>query len=102
MTTAPETATSPSKLIAAEVRAEIARRGLTMRQFALANGLNEMWLNRRCGRNAKVDMTLEDVSLIAAAIGTTTERLLSTWLPRLDSNQQPFGYPLESPLVVAA
>lgn len=88
-----------SRLIAAEIRAELARRGFTSRQFALQHGLNEMWLNRRIGRKASIDMTFEEVDQLAGMLDVDVQVLLAPWfkhganavLPRLDSNQQPFG-----------
>jgi hypothetical protein len=85
---------APSRRIAAEIRAELARQGISNRRLAVTMGVSYQWVNRRVGMHADVDLTFEEVDRIAAAIGVPTGRLVvsSGWLPRLDSNQQPFGY----------
>jgi transcriptional regulator with XRE-family HTH domain len=90
---------SPSRSIAAEVRAEVARQGLSLRKLALQLGVSHAWVTRRVSFGADVDLTLEDVDRLAAALGVPTTRLIvaSHWLPRLDSNQEPSG--LQSPQV---
>ena len=82
-----------SQRIAAEVRAEMARRGLSARRFALQLGVSNMWVNRRVGMHADQDLTLEDLERISSALGITWQKLLrdADLLPRLDSNQQPSG-----------
>jgi transcriptional regulator with XRE-family HTH domain len=89
------TAESPSRLIAAEVRAEMARRGISARALSLKlGGVSYMWVTRRIGVNADQELTFEDLDRIAAALGVPASKLIqdSHWLPRLDSNQQPSGY----------
>jgi len=83
-----------SQRIAAEVRAEMARRGLSARKFALQLGVSNMWVNRRVGMHADQELTLEDLERISASLGITWQKLLrdADLLPRLDSNQQPSGY----------
>lgn len=85
---------APSRRIAAEIRAELARRGITHRAFALMLGKNHMWVTRRIGMTAEQDLTLEELDLIARTLEVPTAKLIADakWLPRLDSNQQPFGY----------
>jgi transcriptional regulator with XRE-family HTH domain len=87
------TAPGPSRRIAAEIRAELARQGLSSRRLALALGVSYQWVNRRISPKADVDLTFEEVDLIAGAIGVPATKLVvpAQWLPRLDSNQQPFG-----------
>lgn len=73
----------------------MARRGLSARALALKiEGVSYMWVNRRVGMRADQNITLEDLELIARALEVPVAKLIadSHWLPRLDSNQQPFGY----------
>ena len=84
-------------MAAAEIRAEIARQGLSRRAFAMKLGVSYPWVARRIGTTADVDMTLEDIVKMTQALGISAQGLLSVLLPRLDSNQQPSGY--SSPLV---
>lgn len=94
---------SPSRRIAAEVRAEAARQGVSIREIARRLGVSQMWISRRVKLNGDVDLTFEELVRIAEALGVPAERLMidSGWLPRLDSNQQPSDY-LPIPLGAAA
>jgi transcriptional regulator with XRE-family HTH domain len=80
----------PSRRLAAEIRAELARRGLSNRRFAMMLGVNYMWVNRRIGMSANQDLTLEDLDRIAAALGVPTGQLVAAakWAP-WGSNPQP-------------
>ena len=82
----------PSALIAAEVRAELGRQQLSQRRFALMLGTPYSWVNRRIGA-VDVPITAEDIERMAKALNVPAQRLMSSWLPRLDSNQKPAGYP---------
>jgi hypothetical protein len=46
------------------VRAELARRGKSQREFALENEIDQMWLNRRIGRRATVPITVDEVEML--------------------------------------
>ncbi|WP_414673008.1 helix-turn-helix domain-containing protein [Kribbella sp.] len=81
---------APSQLIAREIRAELARQQLSNRRLALALGVSSMWVNRRISA-CETEITVEDVQRIAEALNVPVQRLVSAWLPRLDSNQQPAG-----------
>lgn len=83
---------APSQLIAREIRAELGRQQLTARRFAMKLGVSYMWVTRRLN-SGEVEMTVEDVQLMSEALGVPPERFVSAWLPRLDSNQKPTGYP---------
>lgn len=83
---------APSQLIAREIRAELGRQQLTARRFAMKLGVSYMWVTRRLN-SGEVEMTFEDVDKIAAALGVPATRFISAWLPRMDSNHQPAGYP---------
>lgn len=85
---------SPSRRAAAKIRAEAAYQGISLREVARRLGVSQMWLSRRVKVGADVDLTLEEIDRIAGALDVTAEQLLTNtgWLPRLDSNQQPFDY----------
>lgn len=84
---------APSRLVATEIRAELGRQQLSQRRLALMLGTNVAWINRRLSIAADVDLTFEDVQRIAKALDVPVQRLVSAWLPRVDSNHQPAGYP---------
>ena len=68
---------SPSRLVAAEVRAEMARRGISARALALKmGGVSYMWVSRRVGINADQELTLEDIARFAEALETTARYTL--------------------------
>lgn len=94
MTTAPlgPSGGHPSQLIAAEVRAELGRQQLSQRRFALMLGVSYPWVNRRIGAT-DVEITLEDLERMAKALNVPVQRLMSSWLPPMDSNHQPAGMP---------
>lgn len=65
---------TPSDYLAAEVRVELARRGLSIAKFATTLDLPgvdhpALWATRRLGPSRNVDVTLEEASQIAAALG---------------------------------
>lgn len=70
------TTDSPSRRVAAEIRAEAARRGISIREVARRMDVQQMWLSRRVKVDAPVDLTLEELERIAAALETTAEELL--------------------------
>ena len=82
----------PSRLVAAEVRAELGRQQLSQRRFALKLGAPYSWVNRRIA-SCEVEITFEDLERMAEALNVPVQRLISAWLPRMDSNHQPAGYP---------
>ena len=92
----------PSQLIAAEIRAELGRQQLSNRRLAMmiGGGVSYAWVNRRINA-CDVEMTFEDVERIAKALHVPVQRLVSAWLPRLDSNQKPTGYPRRLPTHLA-
>lgn len=73
---------SPSRRIAAEIRAEAARQGLSIREVARRLEVSQMWLSRRIKVTADVDLTFEELTRIAEALGVPAERLIanSGWL----------------------
>ena len=80
---------SPSQSIGTEVRVEAARQGISIREVARRMNVDQMWLSRRVKVNATTPITPEEVERMAEALDVPVERLVSGWLPRLDSNQQP-------------
>lgn len=69
-TEAPETAPGgPSEYLAAEVRAELSRRGLSIARFATMLDRPYIWTVRRVAPSRTVDVTLEEAAEIAAALG---------------------------------
>lgn len=78
-TTPTETASvTLSETVAEEVRAILARRGLSQRSFAATIGQPEHWLQRRIAHGRSVSLTLEDVALIADGLGVGVRDLLPT------------------------
>ncbi len=73
-TPAAETDHTLSDVVAGEVRAELARRGLSLRAFARQLDVPEHWAVRRLAAGRSVPLTLEDLELIAGALG-----LSPTW-----------------------
>lgn len=71
---------SPSRRIAAEVRAEAARQGISLREVARRLDVSQMWLSRRVKVTADVDLTFEELERIAAVLDVPVERLLGGWL----------------------
>ena len=63
-------------------------------------GTNVAWINRRLSLAADVELTFEDAQNIAQALNVPVQRLVSAWLPRLDSNQKPAGYPTRAALTL--
>lgn len=83
---------SPSRRVAAEIRAELGRQGLNQTALARRMHVGQPWLSRRIGAGADVDLTFEEVFAIAEALGVSAERFYRASLPYLDSNQEPSGY----------
>lgn len=92
----------PSQRIAAEIRAELGRQQLSNRRLAMmiGGGVSYAWVNRRIS-SCDVDLTFEDVEKIAKALDVPVQRLVSAWLPPMDSNHQPAGYPRRPAPVLA-
>lgn len=83
---------TPSRLVAAELRAEMGRQGVTGRELARRLHRDSAWVSRHIGVKAAQAMTLDEVVECTEALGISPERFLGALLPRLDSNQQPSGY----------
>ena len=98
------TAMSLALRVAAEVRAESARRRVTGRELSRRTGVPISTLSR--WTSGQTPIQLDDLDRIAAALGADVVDLISAAkrerpgpdgagpqaLPQLDSNQQPAGY----------
>ena len=73
-------------LVAAEIRAWAARRGIKQVELAARLGESESWVSRRLKGGRMIEVN--DLARIASVLGVSVQDLL----PRLDSNQQPSGY----------
>jgi hypothetical protein len=83
-----------AQYVAAEIRAELARRKMSIRGFAETLGVNHLWVNRRIS-TMTTEMSPDDIEFMADGLGLPVWKLVPRkWLPRLDSNQQPFGKPV--------
>jgi hypothetical protein len=65
-----------SRIVAAELRAEIARQGLSTHAVAQRIGTYDVWLSRRISPSGEVALTIDDVTRIAAALECPMDRLL--------------------------
>jgi transcriptional regulator with XRE-family HTH domain len=71
---------TPSRLIAREIRAELGRQQLSQRRLALQLGTNYQWVQRRVSIGAEIELTFDDVTRIAGALGVPVQQLLTAWL----------------------
>lgn len=78
MTTAIRGATEPSfrELVAAEVRAHLARRKISGRQLGRLLGESQTWVSRRL--NADTPMDVDDLDRVAEALGMSPIELLAS------------------------
>lgn len=70
------TATTLSGRVAANIRAELARKSFTQEQLATHLGVSRSSLNQRLGGRTALD--LDEIEKIAKALGIEPARLLST------------------------
>jgi len=75
-TPAVESGQTLSELVAGNVRAELARRGMSLRAFTRQLDVPEHWAVRRLSASRSVSLTLEDVDLIAGALDLPLSELL--------------------------
>lgn len=68
---------APQHVLAANVRALLARRGTSSRSFADDLGVSPVWLSRRIGLSPSVDVTLNDAQRIADALDVALADLLT-------------------------
>lgn len=84
----PITPRTLSEVVAANIRAEVARAGLSQADLAREFGVPASWVSTRY--RGKARWSLDDMQRVADLLGLPPSRLVE--LPRLDSNQQPSGY----------
>lgn len=77
MTPGPATRTSLNAQVAAEVRAEMGRRGMSNAELARLLGVSEAWTTRRLGKRADTTLNLVDLQRICAALGTPLATFLT-------------------------
>jgi transcriptional regulator with XRE-family HTH domain len=81
-----------SHAVAAEVRAQLGRQGITQAELARRIGHNGPWLSGRIGTTATVDLTIDEIAEIADALEIdASELLLAALAHRGDS--KPRRYP---------
>lgn len=81
-----------SRFIAAELRAEIARAGLSQSKVATRLGVEQAWLSRRLspGASGQVNLTIEEIEAICDVVDGDPEAVLIRALrARRDSNPKP-------------
>jgi len=87
-----------SQALAAEIRAESARRGVSGRELARRMGMTQPKISRRIGMSADVELTVEDVAEMAEALGISAEGLITAALrARRDSNPKPSDWESAAP-----
>lgn len=73
---APQTSATSAR-IAAEIRAEAARQGLSIRQLARKMTVSQPWLSRRVSITADVDLKVNEIEQIADALTVPVGKLLA-------------------------
>lgn len=108
-----------ASIVAANIRAEAARRGYSQSELGRALGITQSQINRRW--RGVIPWQLAELDTVSYLLGVSVIELvtpprgglgyektapkggnLGSWLPRLDSNQQPADYtfaPVECALV---
>lgn len=76
---------APSDYLAATVRVELARRGLSLAKFAASLERDYQWTVRRLAQSRNVDLTLEEAAQIAEALGWDLVDLIHSPRPVLTS-----------------
>lgn len=80
----------PSLAVAAEFRAALGRLGLNQSDLARRTGRNTVWISKRIGTRATIDMTMEEISEMADALGVEAEGIVLAALRACrDSNPKP-------------
>lgn len=69
-----------SRLVAQEIRAELGRQGQSARQLAAKMNRTQHWISARLSPTAKVDMTVDEIAEMAAALDVPASKLLAVWL----------------------
>jgi hypothetical protein len=101
MTTAPMETPRVSPYLAAELRAEMGRKNMSQRQVALRLGRPPLWLSRRVGGTATVDLTLRARLVAAASTAEVGRRLRLVGAEGVNrgvtENRIPAGWPVPEP-----
>jgi transcriptional regulator with XRE-family HTH domain len=90
MTTTTIERRSLSASVADEIRANMGRKRVTQRQLAERLGVSHLWISRRIGVSASVDLTLEEIAKMAEALNVSVESLVRYAIT--DSNREPADY----------
>ena len=78
-----------SRVLAAEIRAEMGRQGVSQRTLARQMGVTQMWMSRRIGVTGDVDITFEEAEKMAEALRMDPKGLLLAVYAIRDSNPEP-------------
>lgn len=78
---------SYAEMVAAEVRAMLARRGITQTEMAEILDVTPMYVSRRVRRRNPTPIDVNDLEKFAIVLRCG----ICDLLPRLDSNQEPSG-----------
>lgn len=80
----------PSLAVAAEVRALLGRQGISQSELARRINHNDVWVSKRIGTRAVIDMTMEEITEMADALGVEAEGIIMSALRACrDSNPKP-------------
>lgn len=67
---------NPSRRVASNIRAEMARSGITTHELATAIGVNRNTLGRRLNHNGRTALTIDEIEAIAEHLGVPLDALL--------------------------
>lgn len=67
---------SPSRRVALNIRAELARSGTSIQELAEAVGLTRTTLGRRLNPNGRSQLTIDEIEAIAGHLGVPVSSLL--------------------------
>lgn len=73
--------TSPSRRVASNIRAEMARSGTSIQSLAEAVGLTRTTLGRRLNPNGRSQLTIDEIEAIADHLNVPLDALLLTTTP---------------------
>lgn len=68
---------SPTRRVASNIRAEIARSGTSIQELADAAGLTRTTLSRRLNPNGRTQLTIDEIESIAAHLHVPVSALLA-------------------------
>ena len=67
---------NPSRRVASNIRAELARSGTSIQELAEAVGLTRTTLGRRLNQNGRSPLTIDEIEAIADHLGVPVNSLL--------------------------